>query len=131
MANYAKIRRDAVTRRKELQGDLERARRTVQSCEREIKVLDQIVTALEGVDGRGMGKVKGGRPAKAAGRRRKGGKWRKGHPGRPPKWYVEQQKAEGGGKKKARRGRKPGLRRRKPAAAAPAPAAPAAPEATS
>lgn len=120
MANYAKIRRDAVTRRKELQVDLERSRRTAGACEKEIAVLDQIIGALKGVDGRSVGKAAGGK--------RKGGKWRPGHPGRPPKWYVEQQK-EKGGKKKARRGKKAG-RRRKPAAA-PAAEAPAAPEASS
>ena len=125
MADYAKIRRDAVLRRKELQSELERSRRTAGACEKEIAVLDRIVSALKGVDGRTAGRASGGKRA------RKGGKWRPGHPGRPPKWYVEQQKAAGGKKKMARIVRKPARRRRKPAAAAPVEAAPAAPGASS
>ncbi len=117
MANYAKIRRDAVARRGVLQDEMERAKRTAAECEKEIAVLDQIIGALKGVDGRSRG-GKVGRPAK--GGRKKGGKWRKGHPGRPPKWYVEQQKGKGAGKKK--RGRRKGARRGRRPAAAPAPA---------
>ena len=118
MANYAKIRRDAVQRRQVLQDDLAGAKRSVAASEKEIAVLDQIISALKGVGGvahRGPG-----RPPKAGGRRRKGGKWRKGHPGRPPRWYVEQQAALG--KKAKKRGRRKGARRRRRAAAAAAPA---------
>ena len=119
MANYAKIRRDAVQRRQVLQDDLASAKRSVAASEKEIAVLDQIISALKGVDGR-MKRGRVGRPPKAGGRRRKGGKWRKGHPGRPPKWYVDQQAALG--KKAKKRGRRKGARRRRRAAAAAAPA---------
>ena len=126
MANYAKMAREAIDRRKTLETELASARRTVKDCEKELAVLAQIIGALKGVDG---GPARGGpRSAKKAGKRRKGGKWRPGHPGRPPKWYVEQQKAAGGAKKGGkRRGRKPGRKAGRRAAAKPAPApAPAA-----
>src|SRR5690349_13615810 len=118
MANYAKMAREAADRRRALESDLEKARRTVKECEKELAVLSQILGALKGVK-----PARGGGPK---GKRRKGGKWKPGKPGRPPKWYVEQQKA-GGGKKKGRkrRGRKPGRRAApKPAVSAPTEAAP-------
>ncbi len=124
MADYSKMARDAAKRRKVLVAELDRARSTVTSCENEMKVLDQILDALKGAGGRR------GRGAKAGAKKR--GKWRPGRPGRPPKWWVEQQKKAGkGGARKPgrrkRRGRKPGRKRaaRKapaPTAAAPAPA---------
>ena len=127
MANYAKMARDAARRRKSLVKDLARAKKDVRECESELAVLEQILSALKGVDA-------GGRPGKGG---RKGGKWRPGRPGRPPKWYVEQQKAKGKGKgkgkrgkpgRKKRRGRKPGRRpAARPATPAPAAAAPAPP----
>ena len=94
MANYAKMAREAAERRRTLESDLVRARKTVKECEKELEVLGQILGALKGV-----GKVAA--PAGRGGRRRKGGKWRPGKPGRPPKWYVEKQKAAG--KKPAKR----------------------------
>ena len=122
MADYGKIAREAASRRKVLRKELARAEKSVAECGRELEIVDQILGALRGVRGGGAGS------AIRAGK--KPGKWRLGKPGRPPKWWVEQQEARGkggrkakAGRRKARRGRKPG---RKPAAPRPAPA-PAAP----
>jgi hypothetical protein len=117
MADYAKMRRDASSRKTSLEKELETARATVKDCEKELVVVQQILDALKGASmGKGGGKAPRGKP----------GKWRPGRPGRPPKWYVEQQKgkkAAGGGAKK-RRGRKPGRRKASAApAAAPEPSA--------
>jgi hypothetical protein len=117
MADYAKMRRDAASRKASLEKELDSARATVKECEKELVVVQQILDALKGAAiGRG-GKAPRGKP----------GKWRPGRPGRPPNWYLEQQKgkkAAAGGAKK-RRGRKPG--RKKAAAAPAAPEASAAP----
>lgn len=118
MANYAKMARDAADRRRTLESELDKARKTVKECEKELAVLAQIIGALKGVGPATAGKGPRG------GKRRKGGKWRPGHPGRPPKWYVEKQKAAGG-KKKAKKRR---ARRAAPKPAA-APAEAAAPPA--
>jgi hypothetical protein len=134
--------KDAGDRRRELEGELRAAKKTVSSCEAEITVLDQILAALKGAAP--SAPAKRGRPA-GSGRRakagraaaKKPGKWRPGRPGRPPKWYVEQQRAAGGGEPKGRgRGKGRGAKRRaggrrggrrKAEATAPAPeAAPAA-----
>jgi len=104
MANYAKMARDAADRRRTLESELEQARKTVKECEKELAVLAQIIGALKGV-GPAPGR-RGPKPGRKAGKRRKGGKWKKGHPGRPPKWYVEQQKAAGGKKKAGKRRRR-------------------------
>ncbi|MCK6482204.1 MAG: hypothetical protein L6R43_19265, partial [Planctomycetes bacterium] len=111
MTNYGKMAKDAADRRGELEGELRAAKKTVASCEAEIAVLDQILAALKGAAPAGA--AKRGRP-KGSGRRakagraaaKKPGKWRPGRPGRPPKWYVEQQKAAGGAAPKGRGGRK-------------------------
>lgn len=138
MTSYASMRKEASDRRKALAAELAAARAAVVSCEKEIEVLDQILRALKGA-GAGPGRP----PRTAAGgskkAKKKGGKWRPGRPGRPPKWYVEQQKAAGkgspkaGGRKKPARkgaGRKPARRTRKKAAAPAAPETAAAPAAS-
>lgn len=106
MTNYGKMAKDAADRRGELEGELRAAKKTVASCEAEIAVLDQILAALKGAAPAGA--AKRGRP-KGSGRRaksgraaaKKPGKWRPGRPGRPPKWYVEQQKGKATGTKAA------------------------------
>ncbi len=142
MTNYGKMAKDAAARKNELQSELAAAKKTVAGCESELAVLEQILGALKGAAPAAPGRrrkagrrAKPGRRAKAAGRgAAKRGKWRPGRPGRPPKWFVEQQKAAGGGKpgrkagkrgRKARRGRRPG-RRKAAAPAAPPAEAPAA-----
>jgi hypothetical protein len=90
--NYGHLRRTAVARQSALESELREARATVSAAEKELKSLDQILAALKGSKGaalstrRGKGKAKG----------RKGGKWRLGHPGRPPKWYTEKMKGKKG-----------------------------------
>jgi len=99
--NYSLLRRTTVARQATLEKELRAAKATVTSAEKELKSLGEILGALKGVDGaampRGTSKVKG--------KRRKGGKWRPGHPGRPPKWYSE--KMKGKGKTKASKATKP------------------------
>ena len=91
--NYAQLRRTAITRQATLEKELREAKSTVSAAEKELASLSQILGALKGVDG---AKVTLG--GKARTKRRKGGKLRPGHPGRPPKWYIEQQKGKGKGK---------------------------------
>ena len=128
MTDYPRMAKDAAKRRAELQGDLARAKKSVAACEKEIAVLDQILSALKGS---GSGIARRGRPAKGGRgkKRRKGGKWKAGKPGRPPEWWRKKQRALKAAKKpgrKKRRGRKPG-RRTAPKAAPSAPASPPAP----
>ena len=115
MTDYPQMAKDAAKRRRQLEGALSQAKASVASCEAELAVLDQILAALKGAGkaagvapkrGRPVGSFKRGGKAK-----KKRGKWKLGKPGRPPQWYIDQQKAAGGGKKpgrKKRRGRKPG-----------------------
>ena len=127
MTDYPQMAKDAAKRRRQLEGALSQAKSSVAACEAELAVLDQILAALKGA-GKAAGAVpkRRGRPVgsgKTA--KKKRGKWKLGKPGRPPQWYIDQQKAAGGGKKpgrKKRRGRKPG---RKPGRKAAAHAAPA------
>ena len=70
------------------------------SLEREIDKIDGVLEVLRGL---------GGSVARGAGRRRQGGKWRPGRPGRPPNWYVDQREAKGAkvpAKKRSRRKRR-------------------------
>ena len=53
MANYAKMARDSAERRKDLERELEKARKTVKECEKELAVLSQIIGALKGVGAAG------------------------------------------------------------------------------
>jgi hypothetical protein len=103
MGNYGQMRRQARQRKKTLEKQLAAAEKAVRACEGELSVIDQILDALAGGrGGAGRGRMRGGR---------RGGKWRPGRPGRPPNWYIEQQKAKG------KRGKRRGRRAAKPAAA--------------
>jgi hypothetical protein len=86
MAGLASAVKTLQTRRAALAGELEK--------------IDHALEALRGL---------GGPVARGAATRRKGGKWRKGHPGRPPRWFVEKQRTKGArkpAKRKSRRKRK-------------------------
>ena len=91
--NYRSMAKSASRRRETLQTKITSTKEELAAMEKELQVLDGILKALPS----GAMKVGPGRPR---GRKRRGGKWRKGSPGRPPKWYVEKQKAAGTGKAK-------------------------------
>ncbi len=63
----------------------------------EVGKIDHALEALRGL---------GGPVARGGATRRKGGKWRKGNPGRPPKWFVEKQKGKGAKNPAKRKGKR-------------------------
>jgi hypothetical protein len=110
MIDFSKMARAAARRRKSLEKELERARAAVDECAKELGRIDAVLDALGGGGGRRGGATRG---------RRKGGRWRPGRPGRPPNWWIEQQKKKGAkpdGRKKGRRGRRRGRTAPPPAA---------------
>ncbi len=103
MAGNAQIVRLIEKRREKLARQVSRAGNSIKVWKGEIDSLDAVVQSL-----RGMGAGRAGRTPQRARR----GTWRPGHPGRPPKWYVEQQ--QGKGKRKG--ARKAGKRKRRASA---------------
>jgi len=103
MAGNAQIVRLIEKRRETLVRQVSRAEESIKGWKGEIESLDAVVHSL-----RGLGAGRAGRTPRTARR----GTWRLGHPGRPPKWYVEQQKGKG----KSKGMRKAGKRKRRASA---------------
>ena len=107
MLNFRSMAKTASKRKATLVARISATKETLAGFEKELAMLDSLLAALPaGRMSRGPG-----RPPKAAkkrkggkrmGGKRKGGKWKLGKPGRPPKWFLEQQK--GKAKKPAKSG---------------------------
>jgi len=95
--NYGLLRRTTTARQATLEKELREARATVAASEKELHSIGQILAALKGTEGAAVSARRG--KAKAKSKRRKGGKWKKGRPGRPPKWYTEKMKGKATAKK--------------------------------
>jgi hypothetical protein len=94
MLNFRSMAKSASRRKEVLESKISAAKTDLVAMEEELKVLETILEALpKGAASRGPGRPLG------AGKKRKGGKWRPGRPGRPPKWYLDQQKGKGKGAK--------------------------------
>jgi hypothetical protein len=107
MTDFRRMSKDASKRRKALAREIAKARQALNALEDEMTIVDQVLSALAGP--RRMGRPRRG----PRGGRVRGGRWRPGKPGRPPKWWVEQQKG-----KAAKAGKRGGRRRRRKARAA-------------
>ena len=86
MAAKTQIIRLLQKQRAKLESKVAQAERSIAGWKGEMESLDGAISALGGAGRRG-------RPKGAKGRTR--GTWKPGSRGRPPQWYVEQQKAKG------------------------------------
>jgi hypothetical protein len=84
--SFQSMAKAASRRRETLKARIASAKESLATMEKELGTLDRILEALSGTDLK---------TASSRGGRRKGGKWRRGKPGRPPQWYLDQQKAKG------------------------------------
>lgn len=85
MLNLNSMAKAASRRRDSLQSRISSTREDLAAMEKELEVLDGILKAIPSTGlARGTGRPRG----------RKGGKWRPGRPGRPPQWYIDQQKGK-------------------------------------
>ena len=90
MSGTTPIVRMIKKRQATLERQVSKAEESIQSWKKEIRSLDEVVTSLKGMSG-----GKAGRNLPTAKRGKKRGTWRAGHPGRPPKWFTDQQQAKG------------------------------------
>lgn len=101
MSSTTPIVRMIEKRQATLERQVSKAEESIQSWKKEISSLDEVVFSLKGMKGGTTGRnLKRAKPGK------KRGTWKAGHPGRPPKWYTEQQKAKGKGKPAKRAGKR-------------------------
>lgn len=114
MLNYRSMARSASKRQEAITSRISLAKSELVAMEKELKVLDEVLKALPSAGlSRGssrQGKANGRGAKKAA----KKGKWKPGKPGRPPQWYIDQQKGKGANAPKATRA-KPRVAAGKPA----------------
>jgi hypothetical protein len=87
MAANTQVIRLLQKQRAKLESKVAIAEQTIAGWKSEMDSLDGAISSLGGT-GRKTGRSRG-----AKGRKR--GTWKPGHPGRPPKWFLEQQKAKG------------------------------------
>lgn len=122
MLNYKTLAQATARRRAALLSKVAATKESLEAMERELRLLDGILRALPKSGGvgstgevaagrRSAGRRSAGRRATAPSRAKPRGKWRPGRPGRPPKWYLEQQARTPSGTNPGKRsGRKPSRR---------------------
>jgi hypothetical protein len=86
MAANTQVIRMLQKQRANLESKVAHAEQSIAGWKGEMDSLDGAISALGG-----KGRTEGRTGAKG----RKRGTWRPGHPGRPPKWYIRQQKTKG------------------------------------
>jgi hypothetical protein len=94
--------------RAKLERKVTQAEASISDWKSQMDSLDGAISALGGGGRRG-------RPKGTGAKGRKRGTWRVGHPGRPPQWYIDQQKAKGKKAPKPAKAKK-GKRKRKASA---------------